>query len=178
MTPEFNQSVLALPVGDRDRIQGSATATITLVEYGDYQCFRCRQAHIIITTIQQQIQPLRFVYRHFPQPHLHPNAQRAAEAAEAAGTQGRFWQMHDTLFGHQQALTNGYLAEYALELGLDVTQFLREVSGHIHAAKIQEDYQSGVDSGVKGTPAFFINGVSYNGSLNLEEMLQALVAAG
>ena len=118
MNPISDHNVLTLPVGERDHCQGIASAPITLVEYGDYQSPDCAQAHHLIQFIQQRLgEQLRFVYRHFPCCNLHPEAQHAAEAAEAAGRQGKFWQIHDCLFANQQALHNGYLVDYATDLG-------------------------------------------------------------
>ncbi|NJR63236.1 MAG: DsbA family protein [Cyanobacteria bacterium CRU_2_1] len=174
MVQNPNSPGLTLPVSKRDRLQGSLTAPIILVQYGNYQCPRCAQIQPVIQTIQSQVSSLCFVFRHFPRSHIHPHAQRAAEAAEAAGSQGKFWEMHHLLLKKQHALGNGNLLEYALELELDANQFLREVSGHIHAPKIREDYQSGIKSGVTQTPTLFINGIEYKGGLNLDELMAVI----
>ena len=102
-----------------------------------------------------------FIFRHFPQAQIHPYAQRAAQAAEAAAVQGKFWLMSDTLFAHQQNLENGYLVEYANDLGLDMPQFLKELSKQVHIDRINEDIEGGILSGVTNTPALFINGNRY-----------------
>jgi protein-disulfide isomerase len=129
----------------------------------------------MIKAIQQQLgNRLGFVFRHFPQVSIHPQAQKAAEAAEAAAAQGQFWQMHDTLFEHQQALDNGYLVEYANDLGLDITQFLQAMWGHVYADRVTEDVESGLRSGVTTTPTLFINGIRYNDAWNLEGLLAAI----
>lgn len=168
-------NTLALPVSQRDHIRGLATAPITLVQYGDYQCPNCATAHLIIQTLQQQLsEQLCFVYRHFPHDDIHPDAQHAAEAAEAANSQGKFWQMHDCLYTNQQALDNGCLVEYAIALGLDINQFLDEVTGDIHVQRIQEDLESGRASGVTALPTFFINGLRYNGRLEQNALLNAI----
>lgn len=154
---------LTLAVSDRDHMRGTDAATVTLVEYGDYECVCSAEASVAIKAIQERLgSRLRFVFRHLPFRTLHARAQRAAEAAEAAGAQNRFWEMHDTLFAHQGALDNGFLVEYADGLGLDTTQFLRDMAQHTHAARVEEDSQSGLHSGVSRTPAFFINGTRFD----------------
>ncbi len=166
---------LFLPPSERDRIQGGIDAPIVLVEYGDYQCPYCGEAHRMIKAIQQQLgNRLGFVFRHFPQTPLHPQAQKAAEAAEAAAVQGKFWQMHDTLFQHQQALDNGYLVEYANDLRLDMPQFLQAMWRHVYAERVTEDIESGLRSGVTTTPTLFINGIRYNDAWNLKNLLSAI----
>src|SRR5436190_1260929 len=147
-------------VGKRDHIQGQATAIVTLVEYGDYQCPFCGDIYPIIKRLQKHFgEQLRFVFRNFPLVKIHAFAQRAAEAAEAAGAQGKFWEMHDYLFEHQATLDAENLVRAAGVLGLDKVKFDREVAEHVHAGGVQEDIQSGIDSGVGGTPTIFINGV-------------------
>ena len=118
-----------------------------------------------------------FVFRHFPLTQIHPHAEHAAEAAEAAGAQGKFWQMHDTLFEHQHALDDAHLVRYAAELKLDVDRFERELAEHVYANRVREDFLSGVRSGVNGTPTFFINGLRYDGSYDLEMLLAAIELA-
>jgi protein-disulfide isomerase len=120
---------------------------------------------------------LRFAYRHFPLSTAHPHAQRAAEAAEAAGAQNQFWEMHDVLFENQQALEDEDLAEYATALNLDVAQFISDLVEHVHAPRVREDFMSGVRSGVNGTPTFFINGVRHDGAFDFETLLNAIRAA-
>ncbi len=159
--------MLIPPVSERDHTQGLATAAVTLVEFGDYHDPRCAAAQTWIKALQAQMgDRLRFVFRHFPATGLYPHA---AEAAEAAGFQHQFWEMHDTLFAHQSALGNGHLVEYASCLKLDMSQFLRDVSGHISADRLTEDRVSGVQSGVLDSPAFFVNSirqpVSWKGDL-------------
>src|SRR5438874_6462353 len=131
---------LTLPDGDRDHIQGSIDAPMALLEYGDYECPACGQAHPIVKAIQQQFgDDLCFAFRNFPLTTVHPHAEHAAEAAEAAGAQGSFWEMHDTLFENQQALDDEYLAEYAAALGLDEARLIREVTAEAYAERIRED---------------------------------------
>jgi protein-disulfide isomerase len=147
-------------VGKHDHIQGASSAVVTLVEYGDYQCPFCGDAYPIIKKLQKHFgDQLRFVFRNFPLTRIHAYAQRAAEAAEAAGAQGKFWEMHDHLFEHQEALDAENLVRAAGILGLDKVKFDREVAEHVYVARIQADIQGGIDSGVGGTPTIFINGV-------------------
>jgi protein-disulfide isomerase len=171
-------AALTLPVGKRDHVQGPADAGLTLVEYGDYECPHCGRAYPIIKAIQKQMgRRLRFVFRNFPLRESHRHAARAAEAAEAAGAQGKFWEMHDRLFERQFALNGENLIEYAGDLGLDVARFRKELVGGVYAPRVREDFRSGVLSGVNGTPTFFINGVRYDESWDLEPLLAALEEA-
>jgi len=167
---------LTLPISnDRDHIQGQDTAPVTLVEYGDYECPYCGQAYPIIKQVQNKLgNKLRFVFRNFPITQIHPHAQHAAEAAEAAAAQNKFWQMHDNIYEHQEALDDKHLEKYASELGLDLTRFKNDMSMHVHAARVREDFLSGVRSGVNGTPTFYINGTRYNDSWDLETLLETL----
>jgi protein-disulfide isomerase len=178
MTRETANTMLELPVAVRDHTQGPASALITLVEYGDYECSRCGQAHAVVRETRQRLgDRMRFVFRHFAMTQLHRHAQHAAEAAEAAGAQNKFWEMHDTLFTHQETLENGYLVEYADALGLDTTRFLRDMAGHVHAERVREDLKGGMRSGVDGTPTFFINGVRHDGPWDVERLLAAVEGA-
>ena len=166
---------LTVPVGPRDHTLGPADAPVTLVEYGDFQCPHCRKADGIVKQVRRQLGPrLRFVYRHFPLTRIHPEAEHAAEAAEAAGAQGGFWQMHDRIFERQFALDDDHLVEYAAELGLDADKIRGELAAGTHRRRVRDDFMSGVKSGVNGTPTFFINGVRYDGRWDLEPLLDAL----
>ena len=166
---------LTLPVGQRDHIQGLDTAPVTLVEYGDYECPYCGDAYPIIKQVQKNLgNKLRFIFRNFPITQIHPHAQHAAEAAEAAAAQNKFWEMHDYLYEHQQALDDNHLEKYASRLGLDITQFNLDMASHAYAQRVREDFLSGVRGGVNGTPTFYINGIRYNGSWNLETLLKTL----
>jgi protein-disulfide isomerase len=120
---------------------------------------------------------LCFIFRHFPQIQSHSHAQRAAEAAEAAAAQSQFWQMHDILFTYQQELGNGYLVEYANNLGLNISQFLQHMCKQVHIERINEDIESGLHSGVTTAPALFINGIRYIGRWNIEQLMAAIVTA-
>src|SRR5208282_2621778 len=155
------------PVGANDHTQGPADAPITVVEYGDYQCPYCGEAYPITKALQKRLgKKLRFVFRNFPLSEAHPHAEHAAEAAEAAAAQGRFWEMHDMLYEHQDALDDDALLSYATDIGLDVDRFRREFSERKYLDRIREDFQSGIRSGVNGTPTFFINGHRHDGELD------------
>jgi protein-disulfide isomerase len=173
------EATLTLPVSeDRDHIQGPAEAAVTLLEYGDYECPYCGAAYPIIKEVQERMgERLRFVFRNFPISTSHPHAEQAAEAAEAAATQGRFWQMHDVLYENQQRLGDEDLRSYAEQLGLEVEPFDRELTEHVHAARVHEDFMSGVRSGVNGTPTFYINGSRHDDSYDVETLLAALERA-
>jgi protein-disulfide isomerase len=166
---------LTVPVSDRDHVAGPETAPVTIVEYGDYECPYCGAAHPIVKAMQLALGAnLRFAYRHFPLSQIHPHSYQAAEAAEAAGAQGRYWEMHDTLFEHQDRLSTQDLVAYAGALGLQLERFAADMAEHRHAPKIKEDFLSGVRSGVNGTPTFFVNGTRHDGAYDLESMLEAV----
>ena len=167
---------LTLPVSEsRDHIQGPATALVTLVEYGDYECPYCAQAYMITKEIQERLgSKLRFVFRNFPVTKIRPHAYEAALAAEAAAAQGKFWEMYDYLFKHGQATTDDNLRRSAASLGLNLTRFDREFLDRMYRSHVDEDIQSGKSSGVKNTPTFFINGELYNGAWDLDSLLGAL----
>jgi protein-disulfide isomerase len=173
------QPMLTAPVSeDRDHVQGSGDALLTLVEYGDFECPYCGAAYPIVKEIQRMMgERLRFAFRQFPITTSHPHAEAAAEAAEAAAQQGRFWEMHDHLFDNQKRLRDEDLRTYAAELGLDVERFRRELAEHVHADRVHEDFLSGVRSGVNGTPTFFINGSRHDDSFDFDTLLNALEAA-
>ena len=173
------EAVLTTPVSEgRDHIQGPADAPVTLVEYGDYQCPYCGAAHPILQEVQARMgNRLRFVFRNFPISTSHPRAEQAAEAAEAAAAQGRFWPMHDLLFENQKRLRDRDLREYAEQVGLDLERFDAELAEHMYAARVHEDFMSGVRSGVNGTPTFFINGARHDDSYDAETLLTALERA-
>ncbi|KAM3095084.1 DsbA family protein [Phormidesmis sp. 146-35] len=169
---------LTVPISNRDHIQGVLAAPIAIVSYGDYQCLYCGEVHKMIQHLQQQFgNQLCFVFRHFPRTQFHPQAYKAAEIAEAAAAQGKFWLMHDRLFAQQQRLENGYLLEYANELSLDISRLLQDLWHHSYVNRIADDIQSGTQSGVTTTPALFINNVRYRNAWNLEQLRLAIVQA-
>ena len=169
------KSKLILPMKGRDHIQGPIDAPLAMVEYGDYQCPYCGEAHPIVRAIQKHLgNRLCFAFRNFPLTNMHPHAEHAAEAAEAAGAQGHFWQMHDLLFENQDALDDESLAQYASSLGLDTQRLIDEVVNGAHAARLKEDLRTGALGGVNGTPSFFINGVRYDGESEVDALMAAL----
>ncbi len=166
------------PVSERDHVQGPESAAVTLVEYGDYECPYCAEAYPVVQEIQKLLgQQLCFVFRHFPLTNVHPHARHAAEAAEAAATQGRFWDMHSLLYDHQAQLDDDHLVQYARDLGLDVERFQRELTHHVYAHRVDEDSESGRHSRVSGTPTFFINGRRHDDTYTLEVLLPTIVSA-
>jgi protein-disulfide isomerase len=169
---------LTVPVTERDHVLGPETAAVTLVEYGDYECPYCGAAHPSVAKVRQTLgDELRFAFRHFPLSQIHTHALPAAEAAEAAGAQGHFWEMHDLLFANQRALGLDNLLGYAAALSLDLDRFALELEQHTHEPRIREDFMSGIRSGVNGTPTFFINGVRHNGGYDPESLLAAIRAS-
>ncbi|MCC5655105.1 DsbA family protein [Nostoc sp. XA013] len=183
MNDDRSRSSLLVPPSTQDWIQGVLSAKVVLVMYGDYQCSRSADVYKMIKGIKQELNTcfgedyLCFIFRHFPQAQIHPQAQRAAEAAVAAAVQGQFWLMNDTLFAHQQKLENGYLVEYANDLGLEIPQFLKELSKQVHIDRINEDIEGGIESGVTTTPALFINGIQYTEHWNTTDLMAAMIAA-
>jgi protein-disulfide isomerase len=179
MTMTYAPPKLTLPVGERDHIEGPADAPLVLVEYGDYQCPYCGAAYPIVKRIQKELgSDLRFVFRNFPITNAHPEAEWAAETAEAAGAQGKFWEMHDFLYENQRFMgDDAYFAKAEAKLRLDAKRIAGEVAKGAYSARIQEDYMSGIKSGVNGTPTFFINGVRYDGHPEFGPMITALKGA-
>jgi protein-disulfide isomerase len=176
--PEGGVARLRLPVGERDHVQGPATATVTLVEYGDYECPYCRAAVPIVQELQEVLgDQLRYVFRHFPLTGMHPHAQHAAEVAEAAAAQGKFSEMHAALFEHQEALQDDHLMQYAADLDLDTTRIRRELGAHSHAARVREDFESGLRSDARGTPTFYLDDVRYDGTVGVRQFLAAIQEA-
>ena len=169
-------SRLTPPVNDNDHIRGLPSAGITLVEFGDFQCSSCASAYPEIKEVQRVLgKELRFVYRHFPMSNIHAYAFSAAVAAEAAGKQNKFWQMHDMIFERQVLLSEYALLEFAEDLGLNMRTFRNDLADESLPAKVEYDFESGVMSGVNGTPSFYINGFKYNGSPDYPSLLNAIV---
>jgi protein-disulfide isomerase len=176
MSGPGSKSQLTLPDAKRDHIQGPTDAPIALVEYGDYECPYCGEAYSLIKGIQARLgNRLCFVFRNFPLTNMHPYAEHAAEAAEAAGAQGKFWEMHDVLFENQAALQDEALVQYAKSLGLDARRLIEEVLKGAHSGRVREDFRSGTRGGVNGTPTLFINGVRYEDALEAELLAAALL---
>jgi protein-disulfide isomerase len=168
---------LTVPVSARDHHRGPLRSTAQLLEYGDFECPFCGAMHPLVRAIQEMLgQNLCFAFRNFPLTNMHPHSESAAEAAEAAGAQGKYWEMHDLLFENQEALDYADFAEYASVLGLDSSRLVNEVMTHAHERRVREDFSGGVRSGVNGTPAFFINGVRYDGPRDMESMIAALAS--
>jgi protein-disulfide isomerase len=163
---------------ERDHIRGSAGSKVTLVEYGDFECPYCGMAEPIVRELQGEFTDVCYVWRHLPLSDVHAHAQQAAEAAEAAGAQGAFWEMHDLLLTRQGALRHADLLGYAEQLGLDVEQFSRDLTEHVHAPRIAADVDSADLSGVSGTPTFFVNGRRHYGAYDIETLSTAVRAAG
>lgn len=171
-------SRLRVPLSERDHIRGLADAPVTLIEYGDFECPHCRRAYPIIDSVLRQINhSVCFAYRHFPLTQIHPHAQHAAEIAELAGSQGRFWEMHDLLFQNQDELEDGDLIDYAMELGIDRELAQAALRSNQYAERVRQDFLGGVRSGVNGTPTFFINDVRHDGAWDSDSLLDALQRA-
>lgn len=168
-------STLRRGVDANDWAKGPADAAVTLLEYADFECPFCGRAFWELRRLQSAVgDRVRFVFRHFPLTQLHPRALLAAEAAEAAGAQGHFWEMYDRLFQNQQNLEAPALLTDAADLGLDMGRFTRDLQEHRYLRKVQRDFIEGVRSGVNGTPTFFINGERHNGAYTAEALLAAI----
>ncbi len=168
-------SKLKPAVNSNDHVQGNAHAAIQLVEYGDYECPYCGRAYSIIKHIQKKMgNGLQFVFRNFPLTEIHPHATNAAIATEAAAEQNKFWEMHDIIYEHQSRMEDEDLITYAKQIGLDVKQFEADFEKETIRQKVEADFESGVRSGVNGTPSFFINGEKYEGSWDENSLLEYL----
>src|SRR4051794_22542269 len=160
-------------VSELDHHQGPLDAPSVLVEFGDYECPHCAAVHPIIQQLLAEARDqLCFVYRHFPLTEIHPHAEQAAEAAEAAAAQGRFVDMHNALYENSPALDLPDLVNYARQVGLDADRFRVELRGRLYISRVQPNIESGLQSGVNGTPTFFVNGVRYRGSYDLDSLLE------
>lgn len=166
---------LSVPIGKSDHAQGPDDAPVALVEYGDYQCPYCADMQPMLKSIAKAMgSQLRFVFRHMPLLEMHPYAQHAAEAAEAAGAQGKFWEMHDAIFQQQAALGSDLLHQLAVRIKLDMEQFSADLDARRYRPRVKRDFMSGMRSGVAGTPTFFINGKRYEGALDHAALLSAV----
>jgi protein-disulfide isomerase len=165
-------------IGPDEHVRGPQDAALTLIEYADFQCPYCARAHAALTGLADELGGIRLVFRHLPLPASHPLAELAAESAEAAGSQGKFWEMHDMLFEQQRQVTDKQdLAVLAESLDLDIERFRAEVLGRRHQARVQRDRDRAHHDGAHGTPTFFINGVRYQGDSDQESLRQALSEA-
>ena len=168
---------MELPVNpEHDHIEGPVNASLTLVEYGDYQCPYCGAAYPEVKKVQKELgSELRFVFRNFPLTNIHEHAMNAAETAEAAASQGKFWAMHDFLYEHQGTLGDPTIAlGFAKKLGLDTQRFEREIAQHTYQKRIKDDFMGGVRSGVNGTPTFYVNGIRHDGDAIAKALVEAL----
>jgi protein-disulfide isomerase len=178
MEARSRRARLAVPVGEQDHVRGPAEAPVTLVEYGDFECPYTRMARPGVRRLRHDFgDQLLFAFRIFPLTRIHPHAQAAAEAAEAAVAQGRYWEMHDLLFDNQWHLEDEDLRRYAQRLGLDLERFDRELAEHAHARRVREDLRGGLESGVRGTPTFFVNGLRHGGPNDLAALRTAVEEA-
>jgi len=166
------------PLGPADHVRGPEHAPITVVEYGDFECPHCKKAvgavNLMLARFEEQV---RFAFRSFPLEGVHPHALRAAEAAECAAGQGKFWEMHDLLFEKQDHLQLRQLFDYARTLGLDMARFTAEMDDEIYLQRVREHQKGGDASGVRGTPTFFVNGKLVDVSYGLHALLDAVEAA-
>jgi len=174
----MDDGCLSEPVNERDHALGPATAPITIVEYGDYECPSCLNAVPVVWAVRAALgDRLRFVFRHFPRSSIHPHASEAAEAAESAADQGKFWEMHQALFDHQQELGEVDFSHLALRLGMEIYKFELSRSAQKHRGRIAAHYESGVRSGVTKTPTLFINERKYDGPIEAQAIVEAALSA-
>jgi protein-disulfide isomerase len=167
--------ILKPAVNNNDHIEGNENAPIELVEYGDYQCPHCGRAYPVIKDIQKKMgDKLKFVFRNFPLAEAHPDATHAAVASEAAASQNKFWEMHDILFENQNDLSDEALIKYAAKIKLNTEKFKSDFETPSFLEKVESDFESGMRSGVNGTPSFFINGKKYNGNWEDNYLLEFL----
>jgi protein-disulfide isomerase len=168
-------SMLKVPVGNEDHIEGSLGSPVSFVEYGDYECPHCGSAYPIVKRVQRHFgKRLDFVFRNFPLTQIHRYAQAAAETAEFAASKGKFWAMHDLLFENQDRLGPELFAELASNLELDPAELQQALADGVFAARVRTDFTGGVRSGVNGTPTFFINGQRHNGPSDYESLVQKI----
>jgi protein-disulfide isomerase len=161
-----------------DHLQGNPTAECVLVEYGDYECTHCEAAYPIVKRLQERFgRRLSFVFRNFPLAQMHPWAEPAAEVAEFAGANGKFWEMHDLLFENQDSLGNALFLELADKLDLSISQLRTALANSTYRARVRADFAGGVRGGVNGTPAFFVNGRRHNGPSEFHSLSEAIEEA-
>ena len=165
-------------VNNSDHLKGNLNTNLEIVEYGDFECPHCAAAHPIIEKIMQEFgRQIKFIFRNFPLSEMHANAREAAKAAEAAGLQGKYWEMHNSIFENQEYLQPNDFVKRAEKLGLDIQKFKMDMQNPIIGDKIDSDFESGIRSGVNGTPSFFINGNKFDGDAsNLYQLIQESIA--
>jgi protein-disulfide isomerase len=169
---------LVAPIEPTDHVIGPAHARVVLVEYADFECPNCKQAAPVVKLLLAEFRDrVRFAYRHFPLEEVHPHALMAAQAAEAAGAQGKFWPMHDLLFEHQHALKGHHLHEYAERLELDMTRYTAEMNDTVYLQRVREHEKSGIESGVRSTPTFFLDGRIQDVSFGVKTLFDAVAKA-
>jgi protein-disulfide isomerase len=174
----FHGADLAVPVSATDHALGPEHAAVVVVEYGDFECPTCKQAAATVRMLlTRYASRVRIVFRHFPLEEAHPHALAAAEAAESAGEQGRFWEMHDLLFANQEHLTARHLLGLAERLGLDMARFTAEMDEHVYVQRVREHQAGGRRSHVRGTPGFFVNGTIQDVSFGLNRLFDAVGTA-
>jgi formate-nitrite transporter family protein len=180
MMSEPDYTTLRIPVNELDHVIGPTNASVVVVNYGDYECGDCHERHRAIQKVIDQLtSSVRFVYRHFPLVKVHPNALRAAEAAEAAAAQNKFWEMHQRLYTHPEKLGNREFRRHAHEIGLDLDRFDREMASSSYADRVLKDYYNSINNGITGAPTTFINGVLYSMSgVELLATVKSLLASG
>lgn len=178
MSPNAQSMTLVVPPEPTDHVLGSEHAPVTLIEYGDFECPSCKVAvptpKLLLDRFPNRV---RFIFRHFPVEDAHPHALLAAEAAEAAAAQGKFWAMHDMLFAHQAHLKDGDLRRYAGELSLDLARYAAEMDDHIYLQRVREHAQGGRRSHIRATPTFFVNGVVQDISYGMQSLHDAVAGA-
>ena len=158
-----------------DHVDGPASARVTLLEYGDYECPSCLQAQGALRVLMPHFAGrIRFAFRHYPLRDVHPHAELAAEAAEAAAAQGKFWPMHELLFANQHLLKEKHLLAHAAQIGLDIPRYQNEMKDHVYLQRVQEHLQSGQAAGVRSTPSFYVNGTFVDVSFGLQHLHEAL----
>ena len=174
-----NNVQLTPPVDEKlDHIHGPANAPVTLVEYGDFECPDCGIAYPTVGKLMERMgDQLRFVYRYYPLVEMHPHAEHAAEVAEAAAAQGKFWEMYNELYQHQRQLDDDHLMQYAQAIGMDTQRLDDDMQKAVYTKRVEDDIASGDQSGVEGTPTFYINGMYYDGAYNVDAMQEALEQA-
>ncbi|MCI4340936.1 MAG: thioredoxin domain-containing protein [Thermoplasmata archaeon] len=166
---------LVLPIEQRDHCQGPPSARYSLVEFGDYTSSHCRHVHGAVNELVRELgEELCFAFRNFPQSKLHPLARAAAEAAEAAGLQGKFWLMHDRLFAHQDELSEAVIRRIASGLPIEMSDYQRDLSSGVAARRVDEDLESAAEAGIGDTPTFFVNGKLHVGKYEFLPLLEAL----